>query len=78
MIFTARAIGVVAPTGPTRGTAAIYLDGIYQKTISLRASSGHSRQIVYVAAWSSVGSHRIEIRSTSSKRIDLDAFVTLR
>ncbi|HEX5823385.1 MAG TPA: S8 family serine peptidase [Candidatus Limnocylindrales bacterium] len=78
MTFSGRAIAIVAPVGPTRGTAAVYVDGVYKRTVSFRATSGRSRMVMYSTTFAAVGSHSIELRLTTSKRVDLDAFVILR
>jgi len=78
LTFTGRAIAVVAPIGLRRGSLAVYLDGTYRATFSERASRGASRQVVYVAAFSSVGTHRIELRVSGNGRVDVDAFVIRR
>ena len=76
--FTGRAIAVVAPIGRYRGSLAVYIDGTYRTTVSELASRGASRQIVYLATFSSVGTHRIELRVSGSRRVDVDAFVIRR
>ncbi|HLO36107.1 MAG TPA: S8 family serine peptidase, partial [Candidatus Deferrimicrobium sp.] len=47
MSFSGRGIAMVAPVGPTRGSAAIYVDGVYRGTVSFRASGGRSRVVMY-------------------------------
>ena len=75
---SARAIAIVAPLGPTRGQAGVYVDGVYKGLVSLYRSTGLSRSIVYVATFPSVAAHRIEFRVSGTRRVDLDAFVILR
>ncbi len=76
--FTGRAIAIVAPKGPARGTARVYVDGIYRTTISLYRSTNVSKMLVYVESFRTTGSHRIELRLAGSRRVDVDAFVILR
>jgi len=76
--FTARAIAIVAPKGPSRGSAAVYVDGLYRTTISLYRSTNVSGMLVYVESFRTSGSHRIELRLAGARRVDLDAFVILR
>jgi hypothetical protein len=76
--FSGRAVAIVAPVGPTRGTAAVYVDGVYKTTLSFRATSGKSRMVMYSTSFATLGTHSIELRLTSAKRVDLDAFVILR
>jgi subtilisin len=78
LTFTGRSIAIVAPRGPTRGRASVYIDGVYKAVVDLSRSSGLSREVVYVATFSSVGTHRIEFRVAGSKRVDLDGFVIRR
>ena len=76
--FTGRAVAIIAPVGPTRGTARVYVDGVYKASISFRATSGKSRVVMYSTSFATLGTHSIELRLTSTKRVDLDAFVVLR
>jgi subtilisin family serine protease len=76
--FSGRGIALVAPLGPTRGSAAIYIDGVYRTTVSLRASGGRSRVVVFSAAFSALGTHTIDVRLGGNGRVDVDAFVILR
>lgn len=78
--FTGSSIAWVAPTGLGRGSAAIYVDGVYKGTISMYASSYHARQIVFAYNWATNGTHTIKIvnRATAGHpRIDIDAFLRL-
>ncbi|MEA2545513.1 MAG: hypothetical protein QOI09_786, partial [Chloroflexota bacterium] len=76
--FTGRAVAIVAPVGPTRGSAVIYIDGTYRGTLSFRTRSGLSRDIVYAAAFPTLATHTIELRLVGNGRVDLDAFAILR
>ncbi|HEY8437252.1 MAG TPA: S8 family serine peptidase [Candidatus Limnocylindrales bacterium] len=78
LTFSGRGIAFVSPLGPTRGAAAIYIDGVYRTTVSLVRSTGLSRVIVYATTFSALGTHRIEVRVAGSRRVDVDAFVILR
>jgi GH25 family lysozyme M1 (1,4-beta-N-acetylmuramidase) len=78
--FTGSSIAWVAPTGPTRGSADVYIDGAFKGTVSTYASTYHARQIVFAYNWSTNGAHSIKIvlRGTSGHpRVDVDAFVQL-
>jgi GH25 family lysozyme M1 (1,4-beta-N-acetylmuramidase) len=80
MWFSGSSIAWVAPTGLGRGSASVYIDGVYKGTVSLYASSYHARQIVFAYNWATNGVHSIKIinRATSGHpRIDLDAFLRL-
>jgi beta-N-acetylhexosaminidase len=78
--FTGSSVGWVAAVGPGRGSADVYVDGIFQSTVSLHAATAKARQIVFVASWPSQGSHTIEIvvaGTPGHPRVDVDAFVHL-
>ena len=76
--FTGRAIGFVAPVGPTRGSAKIYWDGVYRTTISFKATKGQSRLVMYSIGSGTHGTHTLEVRLSGGGRVDVDAFVTYR
>ncbi|HEY4634199.1 MAG TPA: S8 family serine peptidase [Candidatus Limnocylindrales bacterium] len=72
--FTGRGISVVAPRGPRRAKLAVYLDGVYKKTVDLRTSTTQHRRVIYNGSWSSSGAHRITLKIVSSGKVQLDAF----
>ncbi len=76
--FSGRGVAVVAPVGPTRGKAAVYLDGTYRGLYSFRAPAGKSRVVIFSTIFPTVGTHSIEFRVSGTTRVDLDAFVILR
>jgi len=79
--FNGYAVSWVAYRGPTRGSAEIYLDGAYIKTISLNASTSQPRKLVFAKRWSRNGTHTLKIVNLASAghpRVDVDAFVRLR
>ncbi len=76
--FIGRAVGIVAPVGPSRGTARIYVDGVYRATVSFRASVARSRVVMYSLSFPSPRTHRIELRLIGTGRVDLDAFIVVR
>jgi hypothetical protein len=76
--FTGRGVALVAPLGTSRGSAKIYLDGVYRTTISLRASVNRSRVVAWSMSFTNVATHTIEIRLSGNGRVDVDAFVILR
>jgi len=70
----------VAVRGPTRGSAAVYLDGTYRTTINLYAAAAAPMSIVYAFHWSGNGTHTIRIVNLGTaghSRVDIDAFVRL-
>ncbi len=72
--FTGSQIAWIAPRGPTRGSARIYLDGKYTATVNLRSSTLLPRRLVFTHAWTTVGRHRITVRVSGTGRVDIDGF----
>jgi hypothetical protein len=78
--FTGTSIAWVAAVGPTRGPARVYLDGAYQRTVSLYASSPALRRIVFAHSWPGQGTHTIRVvvvGTSGHPRVDVDAFARL-
>ncbi|HYK96046.1 MAG TPA: hypothetical protein VE011_09310 [Candidatus Dormibacteraeota bacterium] len=78
--FTGASIGWVAYRGPNRGTAAVYVDGIYRGSVNLYSAYYYARQIVYAFNWGTNGTHTIRIvglGTSGHPRVDIDAFVRL-
>jgi len=59
--FTGSSISLVAYRGPTRGSAAVYVDGKWRGTINLNSPTYAAKQIVYATSWATNGSHKIRI-----------------
>jgi hypothetical protein len=79
--FSGLAVAWVAPRGLSRGSAAIYMDGVYRTTISLYDSSELARSIAFAASFTTAGSHTITVKALGTAghpRIDVDAFAVLR
>jgi hypothetical protein len=78
--FTGSAIAWVAYKGPNRGSARVYVDGVYRTTINLYSATYRSRAIVAAFNWRSNGTHTIKIVALGTPghpRVDLDAFERL-
>jgi hypothetical protein len=78
--FTASSVAWVAMVGPSRGSAAVYLDGLHVATINLYSATFGARRIVYAASFSTSGPHSLRIvnlGTTGHSRVDVDAFVRL-
>ena len=78
--FTGSSVAWVGALGPTRGSAKVYVDGVYRTTVSLYAATGASRRIVYAVSWGSQGTHKIRIVVVGTPRhprVDVDAFARL-
>jgi len=79
--FTGRGVSIVSPTGPTRGSYRVYLDGVYAATVSERSSSAISRVVTYSVPWSTSGAHKLKVvvvGTAGHPRVDVDAFVVIR
>jgi beta-N-acetylhexosaminidase len=78
--FTGTSVGWVAATGPTRGSAQVYIDGVYQATVSLYASTTSLRRIVFAWSASKQATHTIRVvvlGTAGHPRVDVDAFARL-
>jgi hypothetical protein len=78
--FTGSSIGWVASRGPDRGSAKVYVDGVYAKTVSLYSSSRSYRYVAFARNFGAIGSHtiRIVVEGTHGHpRVDVDAFLRL-
>jgi subtilisin family serine protease len=76
--FRGRAVGLVAPVGPGRGSARIYFDGVYRTTINFGSATSRGQVVMYSIGSATHGVHTIELQLVGNGRMDLDAFVTLR
>lgn len=80
VLLVGRSVAWMASVGPMRGSARIYVDGIYAGSVSLYAATAANRRLVFARTWATPGTHRLEVRSlgTSGRpRIDVDAFVVV-
>jgi GH25 family lysozyme M1 (1,4-beta-N-acetylmuramidase) len=78
--FSGASIAWVSSQGRGRGSAYVYIDGVYVKTVNLYSAVGHSRAIVFTRNWATVGVHTISIvvaGTAGHPRVDVDAFVRL-
>jgi hypothetical protein len=78
MTFTGRGIAVVAPRNPYRGSVDMYLDGKFVKTLTLRSTTSITRQVVIARAWSTAGTHTVQLRVRSGNTyplVEFDAFL---
>ena len=79
MTFTYRGLGVSlsATVGPTRGSARVYLDGVYQKTVSLHKKTAKARVVVFTSAMAAApAAHTLKIvvvGTIGHPRVDVDA-----
>lgn len=78
--FTGTSIAWVAPRGPTRGAAAITVDGGRSVVVDLYASTSRARQIVFRRSWPSSSAHELTIRVIGTPGrpvVPVDAFLIL-
>jgi hypothetical protein len=78
---TRRVAAIIAPKGPTRGSAAVYVNGVYRATISLYAKTSTARNVVYVASFATSATRTVELRvlgTAGHPRVDIDGVVVLR
>jgi len=73
--FSGKGFAWVGPTGPTRGTARVYIDGVLVKTVDLRRSTFHARSVVFAKALAA-GAHTAVIKViTSGKPVAIDELI---
>lgn len=75
---TVRDFGFVATKSPGSGSAQVWIDGVLAATIDLRSTSIKYRQLVFSRHFSTIGSHKLEIRPIGGGRVYLDAFLVMR
>jgi hypothetical protein len=68
----------IAPVGPTRGSAKVYVNGSLVATVSLYSASTSARQVVFAKSWSTSASRTVVIKvvgTAGHSRVDIDALV---
>jgi hypothetical protein len=77
---TARSLSFITTKSSSRGSARIYIDGVFQTTVNLNASSTTYRFVAFTKTWGAVGTHTIKVVSvgTPVARVDIDAFGVIR
>ena len=79
--ITGRSIAWVAATGPTRGSAKIWVDGVYAGSVSTRASTTSYRKVVWSRSWAAAGPHTVTLvvsGTSGHPRVDVDAMIVAR
>lgn len=78
---TASNLALVAPTGPTYGSAKIYVDGVLKTTLNLHTTAAKKpRQEMYKIGFASAGSHTLKVvvvGTAGHPMVDIDAFAVL-
>jgi hypothetical protein len=75
--FTGKSVSWVGPVGPTRGSAKVYLDGTYVKTVSTYASRFIASKTLYSKAFTASGTHTLRIviqATTGHPMVAIDKF----
>ena len=75
--FTGSSVAWVSHLGPDRGSANVYVDGVFKQTVSLTSATYQPKRIVYALAWTSNAAHTIKIvvvGTAGHPRVDVDAF----
>jgi hypothetical protein len=78
--FTGSSVAWVSYAGPTRGSAKVYVDGVYKATIDLYSATDSARRVAYAFTWATNGSHTIKVVAVGTAghpRIDVDGFAKL-
>jgi hypothetical protein len=76
--ITGRSFAWVAPVGPTRGSARIYVNGALVRTVSLYATTSSARRVVFATSWPTSAPRTVVIRVSGTAghpRVDLDALI---
>jgi hypothetical protein len=59
--FRGNRVGWYARMGPAYGSAKVYIDGHFVKTVNMHATVIADRKLVFTKAWSTIGNHSIRI-----------------
>jgi N-acetylneuraminic acid mutarotase len=77
--FSGSSMAWVAAVGPTRGSAAVFIDGILSATVNLHSSTLTTRKVVFQRSLTP-GQHTVRLQVVGTKghsRVDIDGFLTL-
>lgn len=80
LTFTGRAIALVAPRGPGRGEARIFIDGEQVAVVDLGAATGSNQQLVFTRSWQKAAERTIQVvvvGTDTRPRVDVDAYLVL-
>ena len=79
LAFTGRSVAWIASTGPDRGQANVYIDGVRVASVDLHAASPGFQRVVWAGNWTTSASRTVEVRvvgTVGRPAVDIDAFVT--
>jgi hypothetical protein len=69
-------VSLVSEKASNRGSVSIYVDGTFQKTVSLYSATSINRVVVWNSKYlNASGSHTLTLK-VASGRVDIDAFIT--
>jgi hypothetical protein len=74
-------VGWLGRTGPTSGTAKVYLDGTLKATINLYSATTGIRKLLFTQSWAAVGNHKLKIvvsGTAGHPRVTIDQILVLR
>jgi hypothetical protein len=78
-IATAQSIAWVSRSGPGRGLAQVWVDGVLAATVDLGAESLSGKRVVFARSWAASGRHVVRIVSlgtTGRPLVEVDAFIS--
>lgn len=78
--FTGSSVGWVTSTGRNRGSARVYVDGVYAGVISLYSTTTRARYVAWARTWATNGTHSVRIvvvGTAGHPQVDVDGFVRL-
>jgi hypothetical protein len=80
LTLSGRDYAIVGPKNSFRGPAQVFVDGVLNATITEKTSSSTTtyRQVLWAIHFATAGTHIVQIKTTSTSRFDLDAFIALR
>lgn len=73
-----RNVAWVGSIGPGLGSARVYFDGVYVKTLNLSAATPAEARVLYTRRWTALATHRLTIKPTGSGAIYVDGFARFR
>jgi hypothetical protein len=74
--FYGQMVSLVSDKATSRGSVSLYIDGKFQKTVSLRTASGTvNRVIVWNSPYLTNATHVLTMK-VASGRVDVDGFIT--
>lgn len=81
LTFVGNQVAWLSRTGPTFGSARVYIDGTLVKTVSLYSTTPVDRKLAYVRTWTSTRTHTIRIvvvGTAGHPRVTHDQFYVIR